>query len=151
MPLRTHLLWLSWGPSLFCVLLCIGMICRYCCMGVYMHVHRPEVNSSCLPQSLYLTLWDKFSMNLELINSSKSADDWVLGICLPLPSFHGVLDLCCHVFLLHVSTWLFTWMLGIWAQTLTLVQQSHYWLRHLPRFQSCSRPQWLWQTMCKFC
>lgn len=39
-----------------CVLLCTGIICGYCCMGVYMHVHRPEVNSSCLPQSLYLTL-----------------------------------------------------------------------------------------------
>lgn len=30
------------------VFMCTGLLCRYCSVGMYMHVYRPEVNIRCL-------------------------------------------------------------------------------------------------------
>lgn len=126
-----------------CVLMSTGMFCRYCRVGVCMRVYRPKVNIRGLPPSLYLAFRDKFSMNLKPINSPKLTDRWVLGICSPPSSSEGVILLLpCFAFL-HVNTWHFPWVLGIWARGLMF---AHYWLKHLPRFQSCPWPHWLWQA-----
>lgn len=76
----------------------------YCRVGVCMHVYRPKIAIRCLPQSLYLAFWDKFSMNLKPINSPKLSDRWVLGICSAPSSSEGVIQFCCQVLPFYMWT-----------------------------------------------